>query len=75
MSDAQEEPVCPPYPRSEGLCGKVRLTGGGYQRAGWITGPSATGTGSPDTGARELLLGAGPGRCSEGLWQVTAQLA
>ena len=52
--------------------GRFGPTAGGYQRAGWITGPSATRTGSPDTGAGELLLGAGLGRCSEGLWQVTA---
>ena len=74
VPDAQEESVCPPYPRSEGLCGKVRPTGTGCQRAGGIPGHSATGTGSPDTRAGELLLGAGLGCCPEGLWQVTARL-
>ena len=27
-SEPQEGPVCPPYPRSGGLCGKVRADGG-----------------------------------------------
>lgn len=67
--------MCPPYPRSEGLRGKVRPTGTGYQRAGWIPGHSAQEPGrrTPEPGscfleqARDAALkdfgGSLPGSC------------